>query len=251
MVGLPLCKSEGGIAVSSLVGGQNLNFAVPVEHLSNLAQHCRKCSVLSAGAFSLSDRDKDKLEGSVQSVSEKTASYGYDERSREYYEKPANLTAQSRYDLDGNKIEHSYGWDGKTSRYSYTYDEQGVMTSYRQNGKQHDLTTQEGFERKLNSRKFSSTEERTFGKWVYDRDGNNTEVDFGPRRHVSTYGRDGFLVEEKVYMNNKLESVYQYTYRTDEHGNWIEQYRTHYMSEYPESGFTPSTVTYREITYWQ
>ena len=80
-----------GIAVSSVVGGQNLNFAVPVEYLANLTLNFR-VPVVVAGAFSLKDRDKDKLRGLARSVSVTQVSHGYDERSDRYYEKPAEAT---------------------------------------------------------------------------------------------------------------------------------------------------------------
>ena len=51
-----------------MVGGQNLNFAVPVEYLANMKLNFR-VPIVVAGAFSLKDRVKDKLKGLVQSLS--------------------------------------------------------------------------------------------------------------------------------------------------------------------------------------
>ena len=73
----------------------------------------------------------------------------------------------------------------------------------------------------------------------------------GVVRFVFTYGGDRFLAERKVYLNNKLDAVHRYEYETDEYGNWIKQSDTIFGPEYSEYGFTPSSVVYRDITYYR
>jgi len=247
-----------GIAVSSRVGGQNLNFAIPVEYLSDLEFHFT-APVIWAGALSLKDRDREKLEGPVQSVSAKEARYRYDQRSDKYYETLAELKEKSKYDPIGNEVEWSVYKNGNLQwRYIFTYDQQGFKThQVKESGdgtrKQDDITPTEGINQKLNLRKFSMIAESDSAKFVYDRDGNEIEYisKTDGERAVSTYNEHGFLTERKWYMNDKLESVDRYEYETDEYGNWIKQYETNYSEKYRELGFTPSRLVYRDITYYR
>ena len=114
-----------GIVVSSLVSGQNLNFAIPVEHLIALDIHF-DFPVVYAVALSLKDKEKEKLQGPVQSVSVKEAHYRYDQHSDKYHEEPADLTQKSKYDPIGTEVEWSVYKNGNLQwRYIFTYDQQG------------------------------------------------------------------------------------------------------------------------------
>lgn len=249
-----------GIAVSSLVGGQNLNFAIPVEYLDSLKLNLR-VSVIAASAFSRKDRDKDRLKGLVKSVVVTKASFDYDERSGKYFEKAAEMIEKSVYDLDGNKVEvEALFLNKKLIKHIYIYDENGFKTRhiYEFDGtrREYEVTLAESMTEKLNERMFSGTTTTSpQSKSVYDRDGNEIENTFNYNatefvRRVFTYGRHGFVNEEKFYDNDKLHSVSRYSYETDDYGNWIKRYETLQSAKDPELGFTPSSVTYREIIYF-
>lgn len=248
-----------GIAVSSLVGGQNLNFAVPIEYLSSLKLNF-KVPVVVAGAFSLKDRDKEKLRGLVRSATVTQASFGYDQRSDKYFEKPEETVGKSVYDLDGNEVEKWFYLNGKLFiRHIYTYDENGFKTRHVEEyasgtRKEYEVTLAESMSEKLNEKMFSGSSETPISKSAYDREGNEIELTIklttGVQRWVFTYGRNGFVTEEKIYQNDKLESINRSSYETDDHGNWIKRYETGYDTKYPELGFSPNSMTYREIIYF-
>lgn len=247
-----------GVAVSSVVGGQNLNFAIPIEYLGSLRLNFR-VPVVVAGAFSIKDRDKDKLKDLVRSVTVKEAAYGYDERSDRFYQRPAQLAEQSKYDVDGNKVELSFFDSGELlATMIHTFDEEGFVTHWVQingNGaqKESDVSREESMSDKLEKRMFSGTEETQISKSTYDRNGNEIEATLNSATHdrwVYSYNRNGFMTEKKSYKNDQLERISRYTYETDEHGNWIKQYETNYSTKYPESGFIPAFTTYREIIYY-
>lgn len=67
---------------------------------------------------------------------------------------------------------------------------------------------------------------------------------------IYTHDMNGNEIEENVYKNGKLISAYRYSYEFDQWKNWTTKKGTFYSSEYGDIGFTPSSVTYREITYY-
>lgn len=159
--------------------------------------------------------------------------------------------------MDGNLVKLQFFEGGRLNvTYNYFYDEQGFKTrsmQERRDGtrKQYDLTREESIQDKLNDRRFSVTTNSPNAKVVYDRDGNESEMTSGLNTYVYIYGRDGFVAEIKQYLNNRLEAITRLTYETDEHGNWIKQYRTMYLPNESGDDFTPVSVVYRDITYYQ
>jgi len=132
-------KAEAvGIIKSSLVSGQNLNFAIPINKLKTLPYKF-KHSILLAGACAYTDKNKTKLKGLVKSVTEK-------ELPREVGTGRGIGTELIKssitvYDLDGNEIESVVYQitDGKYLwKIIYKYDENRLRTAFIQeyfNGK--------------------------------------------------------------------------------------------------------------------
>jgi S1-C subfamily serine protease len=122
-------KAEAvGIIKSSLVSGQNLNFAIPINKLKVLP-HKFKHSIQLAGACAYTDRAKNKLKGFVKSVIEK--SRFSEVKNRRLIETEPVINSISKYDLDGNMAEfHQYSVEGVFAwKYIYKYDENRLRTS--------------------------------------------------------------------------------------------------------------------------
>lgn len=263
-----------GVAAATLSSGQNLNFAIPVSYLATLPQKW-SAPVEFVGMLSITDKEYGKLKGPVQSVITKKAKYQYNISENKYVEGPADTDMLVTYDNVGNMIGSTTYLDGEIiMRCAFEYNKQGFKTrsiSIDKDGKEDIkvLTEIEGVNDKLNSRLFSTTskieatDSKTGKKFVffsstYDRYGNIIEsiIDtrdktVGPARTVSIYDKEGYNIEDKIYTHGKLTSSSKYTYELDQWSNWIKCYETYYHSEYASIGFTPSGVTYREITYYE
>jgi len=262
-----------GIAVSTLHGGQNLNFAVPVSYLDKLPLRLKQGPVDLAGAFALTDRDKDKLQGPVRTMTERLAYYDYSPRSDRDVEGPARLLEVKKYDRAGNLSEGSFYDTEREVLYwkvRFEYNPQGLQTRRidLHSGEQ-ETSKAVSFEDAFNEKgygRFSTTLTReltdpatgkkyTFSTDKYDRFGNLTETVQNPparptRRTVFVYNKSGFKEDERVYQNGVLESSRKYEYQLDEWGNWVRCYEQLLLSKFKVPGFIPSSVTYREITYY-
>jgi hypothetical protein len=262
-----------GIAVSTLRGGQNLNFAVPVSYLGELPLRIKKGPVDLAGAFALTDRDKEKLRGPVRTVTEKLAYNDYSPRSDRYIEGPARLLEVKTYDRAGNlsgesfydterevllwKVRFEYNPQGlQTRRIDWHLGEQETNTA---------VSANDAFDHKADGR-FSTTWKHeltdpatgktyTYYTRTYDRYGNLMETVENPparpaTRTVYVYNKSGYTQDKRVYKNGVLESSYRYEYELDEWGNWVRCYERMLLSKFPDVGFHPFSVYYREITYY-
>ncbi len=96
-------KAEAiGIIKSSLISGQNLNFAIPINKLKTLPYKF-KHSIQLAGACAYTDKVKNKLKGFVKSVIEK--SRFSEVKNGKLIETEPVINSISKYDLDGNMTE--------------------------------------------------------------------------------------------------------------------------------------------------
>ncbi len=106
-------KAEAvGIIKSSLVSGQNLNFAIPINKLKTLPYKF-KHSIQLAGACAYRDREKEKLVGLVKSVTEREMPK--QSNTGQINGTEAIVTSIVIYDLDGNEVERKIyqATDGK------------------------------------------------------------------------------------------------------------------------------------------
>ncbi len=269
-----------GIAALTLPGGQNLNFAIPISYLTALPTNW-DVPVIVAGALSLTDKEVDKLRGTVKSVTVKMAKYNLDKSSFlwtgrfNYIEGPAELQQITKYNREGNTIEWMTYLSGIPIKFISEYNRQGILirsVSIYPDGKEYvnNLTETEGINRKFETRHFDQTIRMTVktvtgedlvNELTYDSYGNliekivnwpvNRPEGEGPEKHVYTYDRNGNEIELNVYKNGKLAYAYRYTYDFDQFKNWTKKKETYYSSKYDDLGFTPSSVTYREITYYE
>ncbi len=256
-----------GIIVSSLVDGQNLNFAIPAVQLEATALNWNT-QVKIAGAFSLTDRDEDKLKGPVHSVVTSHADFDHDPRTDQYTEAKLQLDRKDVYDRDGNHLETEYYYqDFPLQRSEFEYDEEGFVTriiSISRNGKRSErtLTKIESLNQKLNTRHFSETSKIEFTdsngnrataySQIYDRDGNEIETltPFKDERVVRRFNKEGNETEVSTYTKGKLVYIDRYTYELDQYGNWTKQIGSFYFAKFPQLGFAPGRTQYREITYY-
>jgi hypothetical protein len=261
--GGPVINSKGqviGVAVSSLVRGQNLNFAVAAEHLA-LLKFQFKVPVDVAGALSLKDRQKDKLKGSVRCVTTSTADYDYDTRRDKYIEGQSKPESKECYDLSGNLTDRWMYINNLVSHDRFAYNDQGFMTQQVTEGsggyrKVYELSDEESLNEKIRDRRFSSSVEKLGGVLgaTYDRDGNMLELRAktkdGDTKDTFSYGKNGFVSEQRAYLDGELKFTKRSTYEIDDNGNWTKQFEESFSTTYPSLGFTPSSVTYREISYF-
>lgn len=282
--GGPLVNDRGeliGISVSSLVSGQNLNFAVPVSFLTKMSEQqfvndtwkevdkilgmpsSFGVSVGAAGRVAVNDRDAAFLRGNVKSVKSEFAFFEYDEKSDKYFEEARKSNGREVFDELGNLTEDwNYNYGDLAWKYFYSYDESGLRTKVvwepgagtERKREVYQYSAEDAAYRRGEVDRITSTGvfEDTKGKIVYDALGNVKESvikEFGIR-WVNTFDEDGLVLEQKLYESDKFSKTLRYSYEFDRRGNWIKQTKTELNSKYPSLGFTPVSVIYREITYF-
>lgn len=254
-------KAEAvGIIRSSLVSGQNLNFAIPINKLKTLP-HKYKNSIQLAGSCAFRDRTKERLIGVVKTVTEKSP-----------HSKIVNgrlidlgLITESiqTYDLDGNLIENEV-YDVVTGKFAwkwkYEYDENRIKTRAIQTSFRGTVTKEivfdfaDGIYNKLYSRHFStSIDHDPTGRWTYNGNGELSERRIDNQIVTYQYDSNGRELQTTTTQNGRIQFRNSFTYKNDERGNWIIKY-SYYEIIYALSDpdYSPSTKVenFREISYY-
>lgn len=257
-------KAEAiGIIKSSLIGGQNLNFAIPINKLKKLPYKFNH-SIQLAGACAFKDRDKESLKGLVKSVRKKELPGVLNSDKKIGTE--LITTSLITYDIYGNKIEDTI-YDATNGnfavKFSYTYDENNLpismVTSYSSGKVDEASFEQEGSIRfKLAVRNFSLTSGNLsdhLGMRIFDSSGNLVSWLYSNgTKIVFNYDENGWEKERIQWRNGKIEIITNPTYKSDRNGNWIEQQD---LIRYPNTpNINPNTTyrgnpEYREITYYE
>lgn len=217
-----LLNSRGqaiGIVRSSVVSGQNLNFAIPIDQLLTLEMKFKHPIVL-AGACAYNDRLKWKLKGPVKLVKES------------YVDPDSGIEIKSirEFDVFGNNVRYIGRGGFRDTEVVREFDENGLITS---------LSFEDRIRKKLDSRKFSGTtlvnddgvddvsDFAAIGSTsIFDSFGNET-VNIQQRaenRWVKTfeYNSDGRLIKLLESVSGRIYPS-RFTYKLDRYGNWIER----------------------------
>ncbi|MBX3299948.1 MAG: serine protease [Acidobacteria bacterium] len=257
-------KAEAiGIIKSSVVSGQNLNFAIPIEQLTAVSLKF-KHSIQLAGACAYSDREKENLKGLVKELVEKSPHRRV--VNGQLIDDGIQVDAIVSYDIDGNEVSRTILDMNDRSRgikISYTYDENRLKTGYTEGligskGKYTPFDFADGIYNKLYGRHFSgsmgSVDDQS-GMLVFNSSGQKTEWFIGKKRIEYKYGSDGNVIESTQWGNGRIEIRHRFRYKKDKFGNWVEKYEE---SNYPTST-SPSVypdewlegeTEYREISYY-
>jgi len=263
--GGPVVNQRGevvGLAVSSLVEGQNLNFAVPVRYLRE-QKLTWNLGVRTVGGLAVTDSERAAFRGPVRTVTENEARYTFDKARNAYVEGPAVTDRTSRYSRDGlieentifengvenRKVLYEYSDDGLISRTIRT-DSQGRRESY-ESSTDEDAVTAIGYRGYFDDAGVVGTKgDPNYEEWKYDTAGHLVEQTIHGIKFVRNFDSLGRQVELLRYMQDKLDSATHSTYEDNEHGDWIKRHDTVWFAKYPDLGFNPEAEYYREITYY-
>jgi len=208
-----------GVAVSSLSGGQNLNFAVPSNYLAQLPLTWQ-ASVNATGALALSGKEDAGLSGPVHIVVTKQAEI--DNSKDTPVEAEQIIDTRIEYNEMGNDIKYySYGENNKIRmEMTIEHDERGfrsygywTLPDGRKGEKKY--TDAENLALTVNSRSYSITQESEYTSAnnlkvkkavTYDRDGHEIEdvrrVSDGTVRKILTkYDEEGREIKKLIFTN--------------------------------------------------
>jgi Trypsin-like peptidase domain len=280
-------KAEAvGIIKSSLVSGQNLNFAIPINKLKAL-KYIFKNSIQLAGACAYRDREKEKLKGVVKSVTQLEKSPYMVEKNGKYFkDEEYRPIFNSIYDLEGNQIEYLiYSLENQPAlKLIITHDENRLLTSIvikkdltakdlgvwnetsiRANSilkklniidsGERILNLKESTDLKISIRGFSNEVgdlNESYGLSVFNSEGELVKINSKQGvNFVYNYDNNDRLKESEFLNNGKIFTRSKYNYKDDSHGNWIERKEYTNMPEVNSDDWSLSETVYREITYYE
>ncbi len=126
--GGPVVNQRGdvvGLSVSSIVEGQNLNFAVPIRYLREQKLGSR-LDVGTIGGLSVTALERDGLHGRAKTVIESRADYTPGKGKNAYVEGPKIIYSELRYNRDGQQEETIFFKEGgEKGKLVWQYSEAG------------------------------------------------------------------------------------------------------------------------------
>jgi len=272
--GGPVVNRRGeviGVTASTLVVGQNLNFAVPVHFLDDLTSDSSYVlTVESIGRLAVTDSENEGFHGSVKSFEETVAYYSYSSESNTYKEGPALISSTEKFNPEGRleKQEDQY-FNGVAvgGKSLWEYSQDGLIRRYanldtqRKTGEGWDYTSfsvHEAIDAYGGRIHFDETVDSgvkgapSYSQSKYDGMGNETEFSLPAigDKLVMKYNARGWLTEQLKYRQRKLYSSDRFTYETNTHGDWVKKHDAQWLAILPSLGYTPYSEDYREIKYY-
>jgi hypothetical protein len=264
--GGPVVNQHGevvGLAVSSLVEGQNLNFALPVRYLRE-QKLVWDLDVMTVGGLAVNNLEQAELRGPVRTVTENQADYTFDQARNTDVEGPAVPYTASRYNRDGQLVEITFFKNGvENGKLLWEYSDDGLIRRHidvnsQGERKSHEYSIEDAVALMAIRVHFDGTEgfgtkgEHDYQELKYDSGGHLIEKTFPQqdRKFVMKYDSLGREVESLEYRQGKLEYAMHSKYEDNERGDWIKRHETIWLAKYADKGFAPFMEHYREITYW-
>jgi hypothetical protein len=265
--GGPVVNQSGeviGVAVSTLVEGQNLNFAVRIGFVTDGMLFGHSQTVWAMGRLSVSNLENDGFHGRVKSFEETHSEYSRNAVSNIYIEGPAELTAARKFGPEGRLEEIDYYSDGVANgKMIWEYSNEGVIKAVTEidgkgnsdGGKTYPidtaLMTYEVNNPLDETRDYFDKGSPEYQLQKYDLMGREVEFALPNKgiRYESRFDAQGKETERLEYKNGKLYSAERFTYVMNAQGDWAKAHGTLWLAEFPSFGYTPWENFYRKITY--
>lgn len=276
--GGPVVNQRGevvGVAESSMVEGQNLNFAVPIGFLNDgvliestefprmLSGHPQ--TVWAMGRLSVPDLENEGLHSSVRRYEERHTEYSYNAADGKYAEGPSELTTARGYSRQGRLEEIDFYASGaENGKLIREYSTDGLIkrvtqidgTGKSDGGKDYPVETAimtYGMNNPLDeTREYGDKSSPDYQVQKYDLMGRQVELAY-PNKGTKTESRfdsQGREIEQLLYKNGRLNSAERFTYEINAHGDWVKKHGTFWSASAPNLGYAPVENYYREITYY-
>jgi antitoxin component YwqK of YwqJK toxin-antitoxin module len=256
------------VAESSLVEGQNLNFAVPIGFLNDgvllestefppiLSGHPQ--TVWAVGRLSVPDLENEELHGPARRIEERHTEYSYNAADGRYAEGPAEMTSARGFSHEGRLEEIDFYSNGaENGKLIREYSSDGLIKRVTQidgdgksdGGKDYPVETaimMYGMNNPLDeTREYGDKGSPDYQVQKYDLMGHLVELAYPNKgiRSESRFDAQGREIEQLQYKNGKLNSAERFTYETNAHGDWVKKHGTFWSASAVEN-------YYREITYY-
>lgn len=249
-----------GIIKSSVVGGQNLNFAIPINKLLSISSEFTS-PVTLAGSLAYNGLKRGRLKGPVMKLIEKAKPLDMATGNRTSDE--PMMIFEGVFNTVGQSILQTY-YDLSKGVFVYkvakTYSSNGLLerqVTTSRDGKVDDMTLKpsEAIDFAIRTRNFSGTFTDSKGSSTYDSDGNEILTIRPGKKVESVFNSDGLEIQATFYEGAKIEKIRRYAYKYDSYGNWIEKTVSIIFPNTPplDQKFLIWTgeTEYREITYYK